>query len=321
MNGAYGSGEAGGGGNGGGEAGGGRGRLLILCPGQGAQHGHMFDLARSHAGAAALLERCRLPAVPERLFSNRVAQPLIVAATLAMWEALRQDLPAPALVAGYSIGELAAWGVAGALAPLDAVRLAGTRARLMDDCLKTHPGQALAAISGLPLQRLAELIENDLFYLAIETGEDSAIAGGPAAGLEAVEHKLQAAGARLQRLPVEIASHTSYMAPAVARFAAALRNADFHPQQAPVLSGIAATTVEGKAGAIEQLSRQLAEKILWRDCMDACAEAQVTVALELGPGAALSRMLQARHPRIACRSVDDFRSLAGIRKWLAANLG
>jgi [acyl-carrier-protein] S-malonyltransferase len=50
--------------------------------------------------------------------------------------------------------------------------------------------------------------------------------------------------------------------------------------------------------------------------MDACAEAGITVALELGPGAALSRMLQARHPGIACRSVADFRSLEGIRGWL-----
>jgi [acyl-carrier-protein] S-malonyltransferase len=40
------------------------------------------------------------------------------------------------------------------------------------------------------------------------------------------------------------------------------------------------------------------------------------VALELGPGAALSRMLQNRQPHINTRSVADFRSLDGIRKWL-----
>jgi [acyl-carrier-protein] S-malonyltransferase len=42
----------------------------------------------------------------------------------------------------------------------------------------------------------------------------------------------------------------------------------------------------------------------------------MTVALELGPGSALARMLQARHPQIACRSVADFRSLDGIISWL-----
>jgi [acyl-carrier-protein] S-malonyltransferase len=50
--------------------------------------------------------------------------------------------------------------------------------------------------------------------------------------------------------------------------------------------------------------------------MDAAAESGVTVALELGPGAALSRMLRTRHPDIACRSVSEFRSLDGIVGWL-----
>ncbi len=293
------------------------GRLLILCPGQGGQHAGMFELARTHARAAALLERILPPLDPAALFANGLAQPLIAAAGLALWEAIRDVAPAPALVAGYSIGELTAYGVAGALAPRDAVALARTRAALMDACLDAHPGQALAAISGLHLQRVRELIAGDLYHVAIETGADSCIAGGPAAALPALAAAIAAAGGRLGRLPVDVASHTPYMAQAVAPFAAALREADFRAQRAPVLSGIAGCAVEGKAGAVEHLSRQLAEKIVWIDCMDACAEAGITVALELGPGAALSRMLQARHPGIACRSAADFRSLAGIGQWLA----
>ncbi|MDB5747196.1 MAG: hypothetical protein JWP72_2044, partial [Massilia sp.] len=36
--------------------------------------------------------------------------------------------------------------------------------------------------------------------------------------------------------------------------------------------------------------------------------------------AGLSRMLQARHPRIATRSVADFRSLDGIAAWLGRHV-
>jgi len=258
-------------------------RLLILCPGQGSQDAGMFDLMRSDARAAAMLASFRLPEDPALLFANRHAQPAIVGCALATWEALRDAAPAPALVAGYSIGELAAYGVAGALTPTDAVQLAGTRARLMSDCLQSHPGQTLAAVSDLLLPQVAELVAGDLFYIAIETGEDSCIVGGPAAGLAAIMEKVVAAGGRATALNVEVASHTPYMQGAVAPFAAALRDSGFHPQIAPVLSGIAAEKIEGKALAIEHLSRQLAEKIVWSDCMDACAEAAVTVALELGP--------------------------------------
>lgn len=258
---------------------------------------------------------------PADIFGNRVAQPLIVAASVAMWEALRAFAPPPALVAGYSIGELSAYAVAGALAPEDAVELAGLRAAMMERCLDTYPGQALLAISGLPLARTAALIAGHLYYIAIETGEDSCVAGGPSAALASLESDLGAAGARCTRLPVQVASHTPYMAPAVAPFAAALHRADFRHGQAPVLAGISAMAVRGKALAVEQLSRQLAEPIRWHACMDACAEAGITVALELGPGAALSRMLQARHPHIVCRSVAEFRSLNGIRAWLEREAG
>jgi len=83
-----------------------------------------------------------------------------------------------------------------------------------------------------------------------------------------------------------------------------------------VLSGIGAESIVGKPRAIEALSRQLVETIVWDACMDAAAEAGVTVALELGPGAALARMLQTRHPHIPCRSVADFRSIDGIVAWV-----
>ena len=293
-----------------------RARLLILCPGQGGQHGGMFELARSHPDACMLLDECGLTVDAGAGFSNRVAQPTIVAATLAMWQAVRGFAPMPALVAGYSIGELAAHSVAGALTPLDAIALAHARAQTMDACLASGPEQALVAIAALPLAHIAQLIDDTAFAIAIETSEDSCIAGGYAAHLPALTEKINAAGGRIQRLAVEIASHTRHMAQAVAPFSELLRASHFQPQTAPLLSGISATTIDGKAQAVEHLSRQLAQKIRWMDCMDAASELAVTVALELGPGQALSRMLQARHPGIDSRSVADFRSLAGIEKWL-----
>ena len=277
----------------------------------------MFDLARTSPAASALLDRLATPALTAgSLFANRYAQPLIVAATLGMWEAIREFAPPPALVAGYSIGELAAYGVAGAYVPEDTLSLATRRARLMDDCLVTHPGQALVTISGLTLAHAATVATEYDFQISIETGDDSCIAGGPANSAGLLEQAATAAGGRSSRLPVEVASHTRYMENAVAPFAAALRDTDFHPMGAPVLGGISATAVSGKEQAVDLLSRQLAEKIRWLACMDACAEAGISYALELGPGAALSRMMQNRHPHINVRSVADFRTLDGIRKWL-----
>ncbi|WP_332851966.1 acyltransferase domain-containing protein [Duganella sp. S19_KUP01_CR8] len=294
-------------------------RLLLLCPGQGGQHAAMFDLPRSSpagdAVANTLLAGLAL-ADDADIYANRNAQPLIVAATLSMWAAIHEFTPQPALVAGYSIGELSAYGVAGAFTPQTAMQLAAQRAQLMDDCAHALPGQTLTAISGLALSRTSPLLAEHAFQMSIENGDDACIAGGPAASAEALELAVHAAGGRSARLPVEVASHTRYMRAAVAPFAAALQRSEFQPMSVPALAGIGAMAVDSKALAVDQLSRQLAETIHWAACMDAAAEAGITYALELGPGAALSRMLQSRHPHINTRSVADFRTLDGIRKWL-----
>ena len=306
------------------------GRLLILCPGQGAQHPAMFDMARADPAAARLLEgwfddpalaaplRAALDG-PAR-FTNRVAQPSIVAATLAIWTALGDLTPAPALAAGYSIGELAAWSVAGALDPTDAVKLAVERARLMDACMASGPSQGMVALSAMPDGSIDTLLQRCGFHAAIVTGEDTLVAGGPADRRDELAAGALALGGRARLLPVEVASHTPLMEGAVAPFAALLQGQSWRAPAFPVLSGISGEPLHDPARAIGQLARQLAEPIRWMECMDACVEAGVTVALELGPGAALSRMLQARHPAIACRSVTEFRSLGGVYSWLGRQL-
>ena len=302
-------------------------RLAILCPGQGAQHSQLFDLANTDPRVASLLAQwpvataCGVPLAdaltdPALLYANRIAQPLIVASTLAMWEALQSRIPVPTLVAGYSIGELSAYGIAGALPAEELIALAATRARAMDACTDPSVRQSLLAVSGLTAPAVQALLEQHHLAIAIQNGDDSLIVGGMHDDLRAAEMRLQQLGAQLTPIQVEVASHTRLMQNAVVPFREALQQCQFAPFKMPVLVGISADPVSDKATAVSLLSRQIAETIRWDLCMDAVAEAGITVALELGPGGALSRMLRARHPGIECRSVVDFRSLAGIVTWL-----
>lgn len=305
------------------------GRLAILCPGQGAQHLAMFDMARLDPAARALLDAwfadpalgATLQAgLGEERFTNRIAQPAIVAATLAMWRALQATIAPPVLVAGYSIGELSAYGVAGALAPEDVIKLAIERARLMDACVVDGAEQGMVALSGMPSGTVDALLAGCGFYPAIVTGDDALVAGGPAAQRDALANAAMAAGGHATVLPVAVASHTPMLAGAVAPFGALLADACWRAPAFPVLSGISAEPVFAAGKALAELPRQIAEPIRWRDCMEAMSEAGITVALELGPGAALSKMLQSRKQNIACRSVTEFRSLDGIRAWLQRQL-
>lgn len=306
-------------------------RLAILCPGQGSQHPQMFDLARTDSRVDKLLQQWPLEAVccmplqtvlaeHDLLFANRMAQPLIVAAEMAIWEAIRHHIPAPALVAGYSIGEVASYGIAGALSAQQVIELAAARARYMDACMEAPTQQSLMAISGLRGAAIHHLLTQHDLAIAIENGEDNLIVGGWLHSLQTVEPMLTQMGGHLTMISVEIAAHTRLMLNAVAPFKKQLERCSFLPFDSPVIAGISAELISGKEQAITLLPRQIAEKICWAQCMDACAEAGITVALELGPGGALSRMLRTRHPTIESRSIADFRSLAGVLKWLERSL-
>lgn len=302
-------------------------RLAILCPGQGGQHAAMFDLARADARGAAFLSQCALAeqldaplaqvlSDPQLLYANRNAQPLIAAAQLAAWHAIRDELEAPAVVAGYSVGELAAYAIAGVFAAGDAVAVAAQRARFMDKAAAAQPGQGLMSVGGIAVDASRTCLQSHDAFVAIETGDDTLIAGGADAALQAAAVELAALGARTGRLPVGLASHTPLMRQAVAPFDEALQRLDCAAPSTTLLAGVTGQAVADQRQARELLVRQLTDTVQWSACMDACAERGVTVALELGPCNALSRMLRERHPQIECRSLSDFRSLSGALAWL-----
>jgi len=252
----------------------------------------------------------------DRLFSNRLAQPLVLMATLLAWQGLKEAVPAPALVCGYSLGELSAYAVAGALTCEDAIELAVQRAHLMDECARRTSPQTMLAVSGLDRTSVLGMVQEQALFIAIETGTTSFIVGGLACAAAEFAANAMERGGVVGELPVAVASHTPFMTMAAKTFLLTLQQRRFVDPYCPVLAGIYASPIRDAAAAKAALCSQIEQEIRWADCMDACAESGIGIALELGPGCALSRMLQARHPHIECRSVGDFRSLAGLASWI-----
>jgi [acyl-carrier-protein] S-malonyltransferase len=305
-------------------------RLAILCPGQGSQSQGMFDLA---SGSPATLARVEawlrnadgpvsgmpLPALlshPSAMFDNRCAQPLVVAATLMAWTMLAPSLPQPALVTGYSVGEISAYAVAGVLPLEQAVAISSRRAAIMSEAASRSGEQGMAAVSGIALQAALDLVAQAGCEPAIDT-PGALIAGGLRANLDRLAELAPKASAGYKALPINIASHTSLLASAVDPLRSLLQ-AEAAAPALPLLAGVNAATVHDGPKAAGLLARQTANMVRWTDCLDAIFEARIDVALELGPGSALSRMLRERHPHIACRSVADFRSVKGIVAWVEA---
>jgi [acyl-carrier-protein] S-malonyltransferase len=269
--------------------------------------------------AGALLgEDVQALAGDARRFDNAIAQPLVCLATLSHWVALRDTLPAPDLVLGYSVGELAAHAIAGSFSAEDCLRLAAERAVLMDANSPADAG--LMAVVGLPAGVVIALAATHAVVPAIFNAEDHVVVGGARKALEVLRGELEAQGARVVALPVEVPSHTHWLQPAAQAFARVLQALPPRPPALRVLAGIDGQPVVTAEGVVQALSMQIARPLHWQQAMQQARERGARVFLELGPGAALSKMARDIDPACQARSVEEFRSLSGVAEWVSAAL-
>lgn len=238
---------------------------------------------------------------------TKVAQPLIVAASLLSWWALAQRTDrAFDGVAGHSVGEIAALVAAGVLSADDGMRLVGVRGRAMADAASLETTGMAAVVGGVEADVLARLAELDLTP-ANYNGGGQIVAAGAADHLA----ELVASGPRGARvIPLQVAGafHTRYMAPAVetlATAASALTPADPSLQLWTNADG---SVVTSGARALELLIGQVASPVRWDLCMAAFAEAGVTGIIEFAPAGTLvglaKRALRGV-PSVAVKTPED----------------
>jgi [acyl-carrier-protein] S-malonyltransferase len=191
--------------------------LAILCSGQGNQHAGMFDLVADSPAAADLFKAAsnllggRDPRqlvkadCAAELEEDRTAQVLCVLGALSVCASLADALPGDRLVAGYSVGELAAWGLAGVFDSTETLRLAAARTEVMD-AVREGP-QGLLFVRGLSRSIIDALCRQTETFVAIINPGDAYLIGGSDRTLDALEIACRkAGGTRSHRVGVHVAS-------------------------------------------------------------------------------------------------------------------
>lgn len=292
----------------------------LLFSGQGTQHPAMLPWLADDAIVRGMCVQLGVDdwrvalADPEWAERNSNAQLLLTSLALAAWGQLAPLVPPPAAVAGYSVGELAAFSAAGVIDPGAAAALAPQRAEAMDRCAAHTPG-GLLAVSGLPEQSLEQLRIETGLELAIRNGDASVVLGGPVAALDKAERTGMAAGAHCTRLRVNVASHTPWMREAAKSFFHTLAQVPFRAPRVVLFSNTGERMHDANS-ARTALAAQIAQTVRWDECMENIMARQVRCVLEMGPGQALARMWNQRYPTVPARACDDFRSAAAIAAWL-----
>lgn len=255
-------------------------------------------------------------ATAEEITDTAVTQPLVVAASLLSYDRLRGvygDLPADTLVAGHSVGELAAAAIAGVISDDDAVRLAAIRGAEMAKACALIPTTMAAVLGGDEAAVLERLDEYELIP-ANRNAVGQIVAAG---AVEAIDKLVDNAPdkARVRRIPVAGAFHTHFMAPAQEAVAAAAARITPSDPTLTLLSNADGRPVASGAEALARLVSQVTSPVRWDLCSATMRDAGVAAIVELAPGGTLAGIAKRELKGVPTRAVKvpaDLEDLPGL---------
>lgn len=295
-------------------------RIAFLFPGQGSQRPGMASAWLPQAADrftqladATGLDLPTLADDPAACERTAVAQPAMFATSLAALDALANEGMTPDVVAGHSLGEATAAVAAGVLDPTEGARFVAERGRAMGLACQGSPG-AMVAVLRLPLDTIELALEaTPEVQVANHNAPGQTVIAGPNDAIEQAVPRLEGAGGRIRRLPVEGPFHTPAMAPAMVAADHALKRMNVAEPDVPL--------VTGRSGQVlttgEQVRTALVEGILapvrWVDVQSQLVELGVELAVEVGSAGVLAAMARRTVPDLRVISVatpDDLHQLA-----------
>ena len=297
----------------------------LLFPGQGSQEvGMGRDVAEAYPEARRLYEQADDVlgfALSELCFEGRReildatvnTQPAIFVTSLAYLEALKAAgrLPAAAMVAGHSLGELTALVAGGALGFEQGLRLVRERGRLMKLAGERSPG-GMAAV----LKMVDADVEEACKEAAAETSKPVQIANYNSPGQVVISGDSQAldramellrerGGKRIVPLAVSIAAHSPLMASVVREYRAAVDATDFCLPAIPVVANISARPLLTVDEIRDELAGQFTWPVRWTASVEWMVEQGVRNFVEIGPKEVLAGLVRRINGSVEAQSIGS----------------
>jgi len=242
----------------------------------------------------------------DRIRDTKVAQPLIVAASLLSYSALTAGGARPSGVAGHSVGELAALAAAGVLSAAEALRLVGIRGRAMAEAAAVER-TGMSAVVGGDEQGVLDRLKSLNLTPANHNGAGQIVAAGTLGDLAELAAD-PPRGARVIPLQVAGAFHTGYMASAVDALRTAAAGVTASDPALTLWTNSDGSTVNSGRAAVDLMVAQVASPVRWDLCMASFAEHGVTGLIELSPAGTLTGLAKRALrgvPSVAVKTPDD----------------
>ena len=295
----------------------------LLFSGQGSQYPGMgvelaeacpaarkvFDTASGVLGFD-LLEKCRNGSA-EELAATEVAQPAIMATSLAALACLAEAGFTFSMVAGHSLGEYAAMVACGMLSMEEGFALIKHRAGAMGRCAASAGG-SMAAIVGSDEETVAAVCAETAGYVVPVNFNSPAqtVVAGEKEAVAAVAAKFSEMGKRAVPLAVAAAFHSRLMQPAADEFLPEAKKFTFREPEIAFYSNLSGEKLTDFSDIPERLARHIVSPVLFTKELAAMQAAGADTFLECGPGKVLTGLVRKTLKDVTALNVENQKTLS-----------
>lgn len=295
-------------------------KVAFIFPGQGSQSVGMgkdvydkyekikvlFDSADKELGIE--LSRMCFEGPEEELKKTYNTQPALLATSVALYEAFKEQLPKPDFVAGHSLGEYSALVASGVIGFNEAVKLVQTRGKLMEEAVPEGRG-AMAAILGGNREMVERKCLEDGVEVANFNCPGQIVISGIAESIEKASERIKEAGAK-KCIPLSVSGpfHSVWMKPASNGLLPYLNETEMHDASIPVIANVDAKVTEKASEIKEKLHQQIVSSVLWEDSIRNMINQGVDTFIEIGPGKVLTGLIKKIDKEVEFYNIFDIES-------------
>lgn len=296
------------------------GKVAFVFSGQGAQYSGMGkSLYEASAAAKAVFDTAEQlrPGTMQQCFAGALeeisitknTQPCLFCVDLAAAEALREAGVQPDMVAGFSLGEVAAVTFAGVFTTAEGFSLVTKRGEAMQAAAE-KVDSAMAAVLKLANDKVEELCRMHQGVFPVNYNcPGQLVVAGLKTSLEGFISDVTANGGRAVPLNVSGGFHSPFMESASIRLAQVLADME---TKAPTLPVYANYTAEpyGADDAKLLLEKQVSSPVRWQQTVESMIEAGVDTFVEVGAGKTLCGLIKKTNRTVKVYNVENADTLA-----------